>query len=55
MLETSFDLVGLEGVEWKEFNFSDVFRKIQRGKRLKKMIIYSDDKKCFTAGGKYGI
>lgn len=40
MLEASFDLVGLEGVEWKEFNFSDVFRKIQRGKRLKKMIIY---------------
>ncbi|MBS5887738.1 MAG: restriction endonuclease subunit S [Negativicoccus succinicivorans] len=36
MLEASFDLVGLEGVEWKEFNFSDVFRKIQRGKRLKK-------------------
>lgn len=36
MLETSFDLVGLEDVEWKEFNFNDVFRKIQRGKRLKK-------------------
>lgn len=36
MLETSFDLVGLEGVEWKEFNFSKIFRKIQRGKRLKK-------------------
>lgn len=36
MLETSFDLVGLEDVEWKEFNFNDIFRKIQRGKRLKK-------------------
>lgn len=36
MLETSFDLVGLEDVEWKEFNFNDVFRKIQRGRRLKK-------------------
>lgn len=36
MLETSFDLVGFEDVKWKEFNFNDVFRKIQRGKRLKK-------------------
>lgn len=36
MLETSFYLVGLGDVEWKEFNFNDVFRKIQRGKRLKK-------------------
>ena len=36
MLETAFDLVGLEDVEWNEFNFNDVFRKIQRGKRLKK-------------------
>lgn len=36
MLETSFDLVGLEDVKWKEFYFNDVFRKIQRGKRLKK-------------------
>lgn len=36
MIETSFALVGLGDVEWKEFNFNDVFRKIQRGKRLKK-------------------
>ena len=36
MLETSFDLVGFGDVEWREFNFNDVFRKIQRGKRLKK-------------------
>lgn len=36
MLGTSFDLVGLEDVKWKEFYFNDVFRKIQRGKRLKK-------------------
>lgn len=36
MRKTSFDLVGLGDVEWKEFNFKDVFRKIQRGKRLKK-------------------
>lgn len=36
MLESSFDLLGLEDVSWKEFNFNDIFRKIQRGKRLKK-------------------
>ena len=36
MLEISFDLVGFGDVEWREFNFNDVFRKIQRGKRLKK-------------------
>lgn len=36
MLETAFDLVGLEGVEWKVFRFNEIFRKIQRGKRLKK-------------------
>ena len=36
MLETGFDLVGLGDVEWKEFNFNEIFRKIQRGKRLKK-------------------
>lgn len=36
MLETAFDLIGIEDVEWKEFNFNDVFRKIQRGRRLKK-------------------
>ena len=36
MLETAFDLVGLEEVEWKEFPFNKIFRKIQRGKRLKK-------------------
>lgn len=36
MLETSFDLVGFGDVEWREFIFNDVFRKIQRGKRLKK-------------------
>ncbi|MDY3903142.1 restriction endonuclease subunit S [Peptoniphilus sp.] len=36
MLETAFDLVGLEDVEWKVFSFDDIFRRIQRGKRLKK-------------------
>lgn len=36
MLESGFDLVGLGDVEWKEFNFNEIFRKIQRGKRLKK-------------------
>lgn len=36
ILETSFDLVGLENVEWGEFYFNEVFRKIQRGKRLKR-------------------
>lgn len=36
MLEAGFDLVGLEDVEWKSFNFNEIFRKIQRGKRLKK-------------------
>lgn len=36
MIETSFALVGLGDVEWREFNFNEVFRKIQRGKRLKK-------------------
>lgn len=36
MLETAFDLVGLEDVKWKVFRFDEIFRKIQRGKRLKK-------------------
>lgn len=36
VLETGFYLVGLDDVEWKEFNFNEVFRKIQRGRRLKK-------------------
>ena len=36
ILEIGFDLVGLENVEWKEFSFDKIFRKIQRGKRLKK-------------------
>ncbi len=36
MIETSFALVGLGDVEWREFNFNEIFRKIQRGKRLKK-------------------
>lgn len=36
ILETGFDLVGLEDVEWKVFSFNKIFRKIQRGKRLKK-------------------
>lgn len=30
------ELAGLEEVEWKEFRFTDVFTKIQRGKRLAK-------------------
>lgn len=36
ILETSFDLVGLGDVEWRIFNFNEIFRRIQRGKRLKK-------------------
>lgn len=36
MLETSFELVGLENVSWIEFHFDEIFRKIQRGKRIKK-------------------
>lgn len=36
MLESGFDLVGLEEVEWKVFPFDKIFRKIQRGRRLKK-------------------
>ena len=36
MLETGFDLVGLEEVEWEVFPFDKIFRKIQRGRRLKK-------------------
>ena len=36
MLEVAFDLVGLENLEWKVFSFDEIFRKIQRGKRLKK-------------------
>lgn len=36
MPETNYDLVGLEDVEWKTFSFNEIFRKIQRGKRLKK-------------------
>ncbi|MGF3073567.1 restriction endonuclease subunit S [Facklamia sp. P13069] len=36
ILETAFDLVGFEDVEWKVFPFDKLFRKIQRGKRLKK-------------------
>ena len=36
IIETGFDLVGLEDVEWKSFSFDEIFRKIQRGKRLKK-------------------
>ena len=30
------ELAGLEEVEWKEFKFTDIFTKIQRGKRLTK-------------------
>lgn len=36
ILETSFDLVGLGDVEWRIFDFNEIFRRIQRGKRLKK-------------------
>lgn len=36
MLETGFDLVGLEEVEWEVYPFDKIFRKIQRGRRLKK-------------------
>ena len=36
MMKTAFDLVGLENVEWKTFSFTEIFREIKRGKRLKK-------------------
>lgn len=36
MMKTAFDLVGLEDVEWKTFSFTEIFREIKRGKRLKK-------------------
>ncbi|MGI6580442.1 MAG: restriction endonuclease subunit S [Saccharofermentanales bacterium] len=36
ILETGFDLLGLEDVEWEVFPFDKIFRKIQRGRRLKK-------------------
>ncbi len=36
ILETGFDLVGLEDASWKVFPFDKIFREIQRGKRLKK-------------------
>lgn len=36
MLKLAGELAGLEEVEWKEFKFTDIFTKIQRGKRLTK-------------------
>lgn len=36
LLESGFELLGLEDVEWKEFRFNEIFKKIQRGKRLTK-------------------
>lgn len=36
MIECGFELLGLEDVEWKEFKFDEIFKKIQRGKRLTK-------------------
>lgn len=36
MLKTAFDLMGLDDVEWKTFKFTELFREIKRGKRLKK-------------------
>lgn len=34
ILKCGFELLGLEDVKWKEFKFEEVFKKIQRGKRL---------------------
>lgn len=34
--EVSFNLVGLDEVGWETFSFTDIFREIKRGKRLKK-------------------
>lgn len=34
LVELSGDVVGLEKVEWKTFQFTEVFQEIQRGKRL---------------------
>lgn len=36
MIERSFEIIGLEDMEWKEFKFKEIFKKIQRGKRLTK-------------------
>lgn len=36
LLMLAGELAGLEEVEWKEFKFTDIFTKIQRGKRLTK-------------------
>lgn len=35
MIETAFGLVGLEDVKWKTFDFTELFREIKRGKRLR--------------------
>ncbi|NLQ50449.1 restriction endonuclease subunit S [Streptococcus mutans] len=36
LIELAGDVVGLDKVEWKTFQFTEVFQKIQRGKRLTK-------------------
>lgn len=36
MIEYCFELLDFENVEWKEFKFEKIFKKIQRGKRLTK-------------------
>lgn len=36
LVELASDVVGLEKVEWKTFQFTEVFQEIQRGKRLTK-------------------
>ncbi len=36
IFQEEFDLHGLEDVEWHTFKFNEIFKKIKRGKRLKK-------------------
>lgn len=36
LIQSGTELLGLDKVEWKEFEFNKIFRKIQRGKRLTK-------------------
>lgn len=35
MLKTAFELVGLDEVKWKSFTFTELFREVKRGKRLR--------------------
>lgn len=36
LIQSGAELLGLEKIEWKEFEFNKIFKKIQRGKRLTK-------------------